>query len=184
MPESQLRCPSCKAVLKLAALPPVGKSVRCPKCRDTIRVPADDEDEREDEEKEETRPAMRPRSRRGSDGRRRKKRGGPSLGLWLGIGGGVVAAVMVVLVVLGGKKGADQAVDKPGTPAPEAREGGGSESHHIERRIETTMPLPQREPFILIRGILSLGGSADAGVIAVTSALSPRKYTLNRTTGK
>jgi WD40 repeat protein len=60
----------------------------------------------------------------------------------------------------------------------------GAEAIRIVRRIDTNIPLPQQEPFIFIRGILSLHGSSDGSVIAIGSELSPRKYFLNGTTGR
>jgi len=95
-----------------------------------------------------------------------------------------VAVVVVVIIVVWIGKRSQPAGDKPGAPVPEAREGGGSEAHSIERRIETNIPLPNRDPFLFARGILGLGPSADASVIAVRSAASPRKYIFNRATGK
>jgi len=40
MPETRLKCPSCEAVLKLAAPLAPGKAIKCPKCAATIRAPA------------------------------------------------------------------------------------------------------------------------------------------------
>jgi len=146
-----------------------------------VKVLADDPDDDDDDRDEDEAPHRR-RSKKGGSGRQRKK-AGSSLVLWLSLGG-VVAVVVVLVIVLGGKKGGDKPVDKPGNPAPVAKEGGGSDAYTVARRIDTNIPLPQREPFILIRGILGLGASADADVIAATSALSPRQYIINRATGK
>ena len=181
MPETRLKCPSCDAVVKTAAALFVGKSIKCPKCHETIKVRAADLDD-EDHDDEEPR---RSKSKKGMNDRSKAKFGGQPLGVWLGIGGGVLVVVMVVLaIVLGGKRGGNKGVDRPGDPVPEAKEGGGSTAYTVARRIETNIPLPQREPYILIRGILGLSASADASVIGVTSALSPRRYTINRATGK
>jgi hypothetical protein len=40
MAETRLKCPSCEAVLKLAAPLAPGKAIKCPKCAATIRAPA------------------------------------------------------------------------------------------------------------------------------------------------
>jgi hypothetical protein len=182
MPKS-FECPSCDATIMTTGMP-AGKSMRCPACRAVIKVPADDADDEEDDRDEEDEAPRRKKSKKGRNDRKRKKAAGPPLGLWLGIGGAVLAVVVVVLVIVLGKKGGDNVVDKPGQPAPEAKEGGGSDAYSVERRIDTNIPLPKREPYVMIRGILGLSPSADVGVIAVTSALSPRRYTINRATGK
>ncbi len=138
-------------------------------------------------EQDDDEPDERPRrkkSKTGGRGRTRTKGGSSSLGLWLSIGGVAMAAVVVLVVVLVGKKGGEAGVDKPGDPAPQAKEGGGSDAYTVTKRIDTNIPLPRREPYILIRGILNLSPSADAGVIAVASALSPRRYTINRASGQ
>lgn len=184
MPKS-FECPSCDSVMMTTGFPP-GSSIKCPVCKAKVKIPAnaDDDDDRDEiDEDEDDRPRRR-KPKRGESGRKRKKQGGPSLGLWLGVGGAVLAAVVVLVLVLSGKKGTHQSVDKPGEPAPQAKEGGGSDAYTVARRIDTSIPLPQREPYILIRGILGLSASADASVIAVTSALSPRRYTVNRATGQ
>ncbi len=40
MPETRLKCPSCKTVLKLAAPVDPGEVIKCPKCGAAMRVPA------------------------------------------------------------------------------------------------------------------------------------------------
>lgn len=183
MSETRLKCPSCDAVVKTAATLFVGKSIKCPKCHETIKVRAADLDD-EDPDRDDDEP-RRSKSKKGKNDQSKAKIGGQPLGVWLGIGGGVLVVVMVVLgIVLSGKRGGNKGVDKPGDPVPEAKEGGGSTAYTVARRIETNIPLPQREPYILIRGILGLSASADASVISITSALSPRRYTINRATGK
>jgi WD40 repeat protein len=165
---------------------PAGTSMKCPACGAKFKVPAggnDDEDDRDEIDEDEA--PRRRKSKKGRNDRRRTKAAGPPLGLWLGIGGAVLAVVVVVLViVLGRKKPGDQTVDKPGEPAPAAKEGGGTDAYTVTRRIDTNIPLPRQEPFILTRGILLLAPSADASVIAVTSGASPRRYTINRQTGQ
>lgn len=128
MPQSRWQCPECDALLKTAR-PPAGKSIRCPECRAVVRMPADDPDDedfdRDDvDEADEDEPA-RKQPRRDRSGRRRTKARDNSLGLWLGIGGGAVAAVAVVVVVLVivlSRKNGGGVEDKPGSPAPAARE--------------------------------------------------------------
>ena len=39
MAETRVKCPSCEAVLKLAAPIPPGKAIKCPRCAATIRAP-------------------------------------------------------------------------------------------------------------------------------------------------
>lgn len=176
MPEIRLQCPLCQAVVK-GAPSSAGKTIKCPKCEGTFKAPAtkkvdpEDEDiERDDvdDEEQDVRPAAKKQTRRDKKDRSKKK-GGVPLALWIGIGGGVAAVVVVLVIVLTGK-GEDQ-------------EGGGSDAHSVERRIDTNIPLPKTKDFNLVRYILSVTGSADAGVIAVTSLANPRKYTIDRRTG-
>jgi len=120
-----LECPDCSMKLKVKSAVKPGQRVRCPKCtsvfapeppepapstaiaerlgpkRRPLRRPdpdEEDEDEREeerDEQEEEEEEEERPRRRK----RRRRKSAAP-LGMWLGIGGGVLAGVVFVLVLV------------------------------------------------------------------------------------
>src|SRR5262245_47492302 len=105
MPETRLKCPSCEAVLKLAAPLAPGKAIKCPKCAATIRAPAatgksggpvaasrpaprpqavrkpkpeEEPDEEAEDLDDEDRPLATPKKKRGS---KRTRRGNPSL-LW------------------------------------------------------------------------------------------------------
>jgi hypothetical protein len=98
-----LSCPECDATLKLAAPPPEGKKVKCPKC-EAVFVPETAEARRVSAGRP-VAPA-RPRSRPANDDDedrdddrprrpRRKQQGGSGLLIGLLVGGGVLAVLMV-----------------------------------------------------------------------------------------
>jgi hypothetical protein len=103
-----LSCPECDATLKLAAPPPEGKRVKCPKC-EAVFVPEAVEDRRVSAERP-VAPA-RPRSRPASDEDdrdddrprrpRKKKRGANGLLIGLLVGGGVLAMLLIVCAGVG-----------------------------------------------------------------------------------
>lgn len=72
MPET-VTCTECGAKLKVPAMPPAGKKLRCPKCQEVF-TPARPDDE--EDEREEPKPKRRDDDDDDEDDRPRKKKGG------------------------------------------------------------------------------------------------------------
>jgi predicted Zn finger-like uncharacterized protein len=88
-------CPNCEKTLRINNSA-AGKKVKCPKCQELFRVPAEPVEE---EEAAEERPARREKTKPSGNrkGKSKKKAGNKSLVLGLAIGGGVL-----VLLLIGG----------------------------------------------------------------------------------
>lgn len=128
--------------------------------------------------------------------RRRQRNGGQPIGLWLGIGGGALAVVMVVVAIVlnagknrnpGGTPSDGNAPEAKNGKAPEVKKGGQNDPFTIVKRINTNISLihEKGEPANFNRRLLDLRSSADGSVIvAASSAVYPRKYVVNRGTGQ
>jgi len=135
-------------------------------------------------------------SKKYTSDRRRRKPASQSLGLWLGIGGGVLAVVIVVVAIVLNARKNRHSDDPPkdsntseanNRKAPEVKRGGQNDPYTIVKRIETNISLihEKGEPANFNRRLLDLRSSADGNVIvAASSARYPRKYVINRGCGQ
>jgi hypothetical protein len=114
MAELRVECPACDAKLKLSNPALVGKTIRCPKCKERFVVPAEEvqeptvEDTFEEEEQPEE---IKPRKKK----KKAKAKKSSQLPYLIGGGAFLVAIVVILIMALGGsdnKKNANVAAGK------------------------------------------------------------------------
>src|SRR5262245_55158476 len=102
-----IACPACSAKMKIAKQPAVPSRVKCPKCEHPFTIGTG------------VKPGPLPGRRQPADRDHAPEKAGRSLGLLLGIGGGVLAAAGIVVAIIF-MSGGSTPDDKP-SPSPIAK---------------------------------------------------------------